>query len=147
MSAPWDRLPSIVGDDGAEMLRRFRAAVEGAFPNRLGAVVLFGARARENAKPDSDWEVAVFIEDLERSSEGRRLSLLAVPFHAEGFYVSPLGLPADRTPVSPDLLASIDCEGIPVPSPQGLTADEFHYWRRDQPDLHELIQGQPVRMA
>jgi hypothetical protein len=58
--------------------------------------------------------------------------------------VSPLGLPADRTQVSRDLLASIDQDGIPVPGPQGLTSDEFHYWERDEPDLQALIAGQSV---
>ena len=108
MSAPWDRLPSVVGAAGTEMLRRFRAAVESAFPNRLCAMVLFGSQAHGNARPDSDWNVALFIEGFERDREGRRLHLLAVPFHAEGFFVSPVGLPADRTQISPELLAGID---------------------------------------
>ena len=88
MNAPWDRLPLVIGDAGAEMLRRFRTAVEDAFPGRLRAMVLFGSRARGNGGPDSNWDVALFIEDLERDREGRRLNLLAAPFHAEGFPVS-----------------------------------------------------------
>ena len=42
MNAPWDRLPLVIGDAGAEMLRRFRATVEDAFPGRLRAMVLLG---------------------------------------------------------------------------------------------------------
>ncbi|MCB4824276.1 antitoxin Xre/MbcA/ParS toxin-binding domain-containing protein [Roseicella aerolata] len=146
MSVPWDRLPSVVGEAGAEMLRRFRATVEDAFPGRLRAMVLFGPRARGNGGPDSDWDVALFIEGFERDREGRRLNLLTVPFHDEGFPVSPLGLPADPTQVSPELLASVDRDGIPVPGPQGLTFEEFWYWERDEPDLHELVDRQPVRL-
>ena len=76
MNAPWDRLPLVIGDAGAEMLRRFRATVEDAFPGPLRAMVLFGSRARGSGRPDSNWD------------EGRRLNLLAAPFHAEGFPVS-----------------------------------------------------------
>ena len=146
MSAPWDRLPSLVGEAGAEMLRRFRAAVESAFPDRLRAMVVFGPRARGSGGPDSDWDVALFIDGIEPDRDGRHLHRLAVPFRAEGSCVSPLGLPADRTQVSRDLLASLDRDGIPVPGPQGLTCEEFRYWERDEPDLHELIDGQPVRL-
>jgi predicted nucleotidyltransferase len=129
------------------MRQQFRAVVESAFPDRLRAMVLFGSRARGDGGPDSDWDVALFIEDFERNREGRRLHPLAVPFHVEGSFVSPVGLPADRTQVSPELLASIERDGIPVPGPQGMTFEESHYWERDEPDLHELVDGQPVRMS
>ena len=44
-------------------LRRFRAAVGAVYGERLDRVVLFGSRARGDARPDSDYDVAVFIHN------------------------------------------------------------------------------------
>ena len=44
------------------VLARFRAAVDVAYGSRLERVVLFGSRARGDERPDSDYDVAVFIE-------------------------------------------------------------------------------------
>jgi predicted nucleotidyltransferase len=147
MSAHWDRLPSVVGGTGAATLRRFRDVVDGAFPGRLRAAILFGSRARKDCGPNSDWDIAVFIDGLDRSAENRRLHLVAVPFNLEGFPLSPVGLPTNRQGVSPKLLASIAQGGVPVSRLRGLTFEEFAYWQRDEPDLHELVDGQPVRMT
>ena len=43
------------------MLRRFRAALEDIYGDRLERVVLFGSRARGEARSDSDYDVAVFL--------------------------------------------------------------------------------------
>ena len=113
-SAAKDSLSRAVGPSGAEALRRFRRAVAEAFPGRLRALVLFGSRARGDHGAASDWDVAAFIEDFDRDRESRRLNLLVVPFHLEDIALSPIGLPADRHGVSPDLLASIDRDGIHI---------------------------------
>ena len=44
------------------VLTRFRAAVAQMYGERAERVVLFGSRARGDAKPDSDYDIAVFIE-------------------------------------------------------------------------------------
>ncbi len=41
-------------------LSRFRGAVARAYGERLDRIVLFGSRARGDARPDSDHDVAVF---------------------------------------------------------------------------------------
>ena len=43
------------------ILARFRVAVARTYGDRLERVVLFGSRARGNARPDSDYDVAVFL--------------------------------------------------------------------------------------
>ena len=43
---------------------RFRAALDQAYGDRIERVVLFGSRARGDARPDSDWDVAVFLKDM-----------------------------------------------------------------------------------
>lgn len=147
MSAPWDRLPSAVGEAGAEMLRRFRAAVVDAFPERLRAMILFGPRAHGNDGPDGVWDVALLIDGFKRDRDNRRLQMVASPFHAERAFVSPVGLRADLKWVNAALRRSLDQDGIPVPGPHGMTFEEFWYWSRDEPDQHELVDGQPVRLS
>ena len=46
------------------VLRRFRAALDEIYGERLERVVLFGSRARGDARDDSDYDIAVFIKDL-----------------------------------------------------------------------------------
>jgi predicted nucleotidyltransferase len=46
------------------ILVRFRAALADLYRGRLERVVLFGSRARGDARQDSDYDVAVFVEGL-----------------------------------------------------------------------------------
>src|SRR5260370_18248995 len=44
------------------VLKRFRAALGEAYGDRLERVVLFGSRPRGDHRPDSDYDIAVFIK-------------------------------------------------------------------------------------
>ena len=46
------------------VLRKFRAALDEVYGGRIERVVLYGSRARGDARPDSDYDVAVFLTDL-----------------------------------------------------------------------------------
>ncbi len=46
------------------ILTRLRAALNAAFGERIERLVLFGSRARGDARPDSDYDVALFLYDL-----------------------------------------------------------------------------------
>ena len=60
------------------VLTRFRAAVDRVYGNRVERVVLFGSRARGDARPDSDCDVAVFLKDLaDRWDEVDRIADIA----------------------------------------------------------------------
>ncbi len=48
---------------GDPVLTRFRAALDAAYGNRLERVVLFGSRARGDARPESDYDIAVFLQE------------------------------------------------------------------------------------
>jgi predicted nucleotidyltransferase len=57
------------------VLERFRAAVNEIYGDRVARVVLFGSRARRDARPDSDYDVAVFLRDMpDRFEEMNRLA-------------------------------------------------------------------------
>jgi predicted nucleotidyltransferase len=70
-------------------LRRFRDALADIYGARLVRVVLYGSRARGEAGPDSDANVAVFLDPLpDRWAELDRLADLSVKFFdEEGVYV------------------------------------------------------------
>ncbi len=45
------------------ILDRFRKALDQTYGPKLERVVLYGSRARGDARPDSDYDIAVFIHD------------------------------------------------------------------------------------
>lgn len=57
------------------VLLRFRAALDAAYGDRIERVVLFGSRARGDARPDSDYDVAVFLRGFR--SFGREIEPMA----------------------------------------------------------------------
>ncbi len=46
------------------VLEKFRAAVAEHFGDRLERIVLFGSRAHGDARADSDYDIAIFVQDL-----------------------------------------------------------------------------------
>jgi predicted nucleotidyltransferase len=98
-------------------LAKFRAALAEMYGDRLERVVLFGSRARGDAQPDSDYDVAVFLNGLNGSSdrwaELHRLAALRVKFIDEtgAFFDAkpyPAGAYRERSP----LMHEIRREGL-----------------------------------
>jgi uncharacterized protein len=87
------------------VLTRFRAALNRVYGNRVERVVLFGSRARGDARPDSDYDVAVFLKDLaDRWDEVDRIADIATDIMDEtGEFVHAMPYRAeayrDRTPL------------------------------------------------
>ena len=96
------------------ILTRFRAALDEIYGARLERVVLFGSRARGEARSDSDYDVAVFLKSLpDRWTELDRLADLRVRFIDDtGFFFDAKPFPAaayrDQTP----LMHEIRREGL-----------------------------------
>ncbi|WP_159728116.1 nucleotidyltransferase domain-containing protein [Methylosinus sp. Ce-a6] len=60
------------------ILVRFRAALAETYGDRLARAVLFGSRARGDAEPDSDYDIAVFLREMpDRFVEMKRLADLS----------------------------------------------------------------------
>ena len=63
---------------------KLRAALQTLYGDRIERLVLFGSRARGDARNDSDYDVAVFLSDLhDRWAEANRIALLATDILGE----------------------------------------------------------------
>jgi uncharacterized protein len=105
-----DDLPTLADP----ILRRIRAALDETYGARLERVVLFGSRARGDAHSESDYDVAVFLRDMDnRDPELHRLADLSTKIIEDtGEFVHAMphraGAYNDRTP----LMREIRREGI-----------------------------------
>jgi uncharacterized protein len=93
---------------------RFRTALGGIFGDRIELMVLFGSRARGDASHDSDYDIAIFLNDFaDRRQEVRRLVPLVTDIVEEtGAVIHPLPFRAgtwrERTP----LMHEIRLDGV-----------------------------------
>ncbi|AUB81303.1 nucleotidyltransferase domain-containing protein [Candidatus Thiodictyon syntrophicum] len=63
---------------------KLRAALQTLYGDRIERLVLFGSRARGDARNDSDYDVAVFLSDLhDRWAEADRIALVATDILGE----------------------------------------------------------------
>ncbi len=87
------------------VLNRFRQAMAELYGPALDRVVLFGSRARGDARADSDYDVAVFLKDSDDLwRDWQRLSAIQLRFLEEGgpfFDAIPFRAASydDRTPI------------------------------------------------
>ena len=66
------------------VLTKFRAALDKLYGDRIERIVLYGSRARGDARPSSDYDVAVFLKDLsDRWTEADRIAIAATDILAE----------------------------------------------------------------
>jgi predicted nucleotidyltransferase len=110
-------LDSALHADAQSRLRAFKREIENALPGEVVEVRRFGSRARGEAQDDSDYDVAVFLRNnSDRLETIRILSDASYAHILDGFFLNPIGLPADylnqaggfRT----ELAAEISREGI-----------------------------------
>jgi predicted nucleotidyltransferase len=63
------------GTSTDSVLRRFRVALTKLYGSRLERAILYGSRARGDHRPDSDYDIAVFVnEPGDFPGESRRLA-------------------------------------------------------------------------
>lgn len=95
------------------LMNRFRERAELALPDRVKRVVLFGSRARADARRQSDWDVAVFVTGRASSRDTLELADAAYDLIVEtGETIHPVALSEDGEGASPLLLDRIAIEGV-----------------------------------
>lgn len=96
------------------ILSEIRSRLENIYGDRLKRVVLFGSRARGEAQPDSDYDVAVFLRDMKDRWEefDRLVSFETAILYERGAVVEALpfaeGKHGDATP----LMGEIRRDGV-----------------------------------
>jgi len=66
------------------ILAKFRAVLKALYGDRIERIVLYGSRARGDARPDSDYDVAIFLKDLtDRWAEADKIATAATDFLSE----------------------------------------------------------------
>lgn len=96
------------------VLDRFRAGLDTLYGERIARVVLFGSRARGDARPDSDYDVAVFLKALtDRWAEADRLANLATDVMDEtGAFIHAMPYPAEAYTARTPLMHEVRREGL-----------------------------------
>ena len=97
------------------ILQRFRDAIADAYGDRIERIVLFGSRARGDARPDSDYDIAIFLKDLSnRWQEIRRIVDIEQAIRDDtgvDIYTMPYPAGSWRDPASP-LMYEIRKDGL-----------------------------------
>jgi len=109
-----DRLVSV---RSAARLRAFRRDAERALPGMIDSVLLFGSRARGEARRDSDYDVAVLLKGAERPPSARALLSDAAYRHiVAGVHIRPIAILTENVREDGPLpvCRNIARDGIPV---------------------------------
>ena len=96
------------------ILKRFRSLLDTLYGDRIERVVLFGSRARGEAREDSDYDVAVFLKDFgDRWQEVDRIvPLVTEILYEDGAFIHAMPHRAGSHKDSTSLMREIRREGI-----------------------------------
>jgi predicted nucleotidyltransferase len=98
------------------ILGRFRAALDGVYGARIERVVLFGSRARGDGRPDSDYDVAVFLRDMTGFGEemGKIAEIETDILYDTGAVINALPLQAGSYHERTGLMQELRREGLDI---------------------------------
>lgn len=126
-------------------LRPVAKAWKGAMGPNLVSVVLFGSRARGEAKPDSDWDLFVVADGLpERITERSRFLLSFLPVNWRYWTAVIAKTTAEFESALPPLYLDIALDGIILHDSNGYMATKLAYisQRLAEMGLERRQQGQ-----
>lgn len=95
-------LNDILSADATEHLIAFRRALDRALPGAVETVLLFGSRARGEARADSDYDLAVLLHGklAARADVRARIADEAFEHMIDGYSLTPVALRGDYlTPI------------------------------------------------
>jgi predicted nucleotidyltransferase len=111
-------ITDILPQEAASRLAAYKREVQRALPD-VEKLILFGSRARGQARADSDYDIAVVVRDLSDRRHVRRiLSGLAYDHILSGFFIRPIPLasgylePLGRRPT--ELAEDITRDGVEI---------------------------------
>ena len=95
------------------LVREFKRRAEAALPGRIARVLLYGSRARNDARPDSDWDVAVFVRGKPTANDRDTLSDIGFDLLMEhGQYIQPIALDLARAGEASWFIENVERDGI-----------------------------------
>ena len=96
------------------ILRKFSTALNEMYGARLERVVLFGSQARGDARPDSDYDIAVFLKDYaDRWIEADTIAAITTDILSEtGAFIHAMPYRAEQYNERSPLMHEIRREGL-----------------------------------
>jgi predicted nucleotidyltransferase len=96
--------------------REFKRRALRAMPGRrIAKVVLYGSRARGDARPDSDWDLAVFVRGRPMPRDRSILSFISYDLMIEtGAFIQAMPLPAKHERLDYSFYRNIRADGVAV---------------------------------
>lgn len=97
------------------LVREFKRRAEQALPDRVVRVMLYGSRARGDARPDADWDIAVFVAGQPTPNDRHVLADIGFDLMIEqGQHVHAFAIDAASTPVDSYLVKNVMKDGLPA---------------------------------
>jgi predicted nucleotidyltransferase len=105
--------PATMSAPDLTLIRECKRRAEAALPGRIACVMLHGSRARGDARPDSDWDVAVFMRGAPSSEDRHVLSDIGFDLMMEhGQHLQTGAIDATRTPEASYFLRNVLKDGL-----------------------------------
>jgi uncharacterized protein len=95
--------------------REYQRRAEAALPGRIAKIVLFGSRARGEARDDSDWDIAVFMPGPITLDEEFALSDVGTSILFDyGISVQSVPLRTEREQMKTSFMMNLHDDGIVI---------------------------------
>lgn len=96
--------------------REFKRRALRAMPRRrIAKVVLYGSRARGDARADSDWDIAVFVRGRPTPRDRSILSFISYDLMMEtGAFIQAMPLPAKHERLDYSFYRNVRVDGVAV---------------------------------